>query len=142
MFHIWRAQKGSGVQFDPLGGVTLGSGLKAVDLLVDIKQWLMLNYNLNADMDFYTHIDTMKHDYRFFYGGSWTLEVFVWCRGGQPTKQVQLEMTRWRNCAWPYFNLLRYVTEGTSHGFLNVDFFNVLWQSQTNMQTEEVAKLN
>lgn len=44
-----------------------------------------------------------------------------------------------------YFTLVRHVSEGTSHGFpqvQNVNFFNDLWQSQTNMQTEEVAKLD
>lgn len=50
---LW--QKGSGVQFQ--------AGLKAIHLSADIDQWLILDCNLKADIDFYTYICTIKHDY-------------------------------------------------------------------------------
>lgn len=111
-------------------------------LSVDVQHWLKLDCNLKADFDFYIHIQLNKINIFS------RVDVVPLAGGGfyvMSAHQTSARNTLQQPGTVSYFTLVRHVSEGTFHGFSqvpNVDFSNDLWQSQTNMQTEEGAKLN
>lgn len=102
------------------GGVTLGAVLTAIPLLVDMEQLLMLDYSLKAGIDLHLHLYSSTGLLILAMMDVVPLAGQLFCFG--------------KVCLWGNIPCLPTETK--------CELFNDLWQSQTNMQTEEVAKRN